>query len=78
MQPRIRHVLDKLGLDPYDIPASNVVFVRSSIEAHVNANGLCVITVTQPGRADWRNPAADPTPLVREMLGRQAGSAKST
>ena len=39
-------------------------------EAHLNAGNVCVITVTHPGRADWRNPAADPTPLVREMLAR--------
>lgn len=39
-------------------------------EAHVSAAGMCVITLTHPGRADWRNPAADPTPLVREMLAR--------
>jgi len=135
MQPRILHMLDKLGLDPYDIPASNVVFVRSSSEshlareksgllercwpvhravierlgastllclggtagrwvrnylqadklqnrfrernargwtseAHLGPNGVCVLTVTHPGRADWRNPAADPTPLVKEMLER--------
>jgi hypothetical protein len=39
-------------------------------EAHVGASGVCVVTLTHPGRADWRNPAADPTPLVREMLAR--------
>jgi hypothetical protein len=39
-------------------------------EAHLNASNVCVLTVTHPGRADWRNPAADPTPLVREMLAR--------
>lgn len=43
---------------------------RWTSEAHVNARGMCVLTLTHPGRADWRNPAADPTPLVREMLDR--------
>lgn len=135
IQPRIRHLFDRLGFEPRDIPASNVVFVRSndeaalaaekrtllakcwpvhraiidalgistvlclggtagqwarlllgakelagrfvesnsrgwSSEAHVSAEGMCVITLTHPGRADWRNPAADPTPFVREMLAR--------
>jgi hypothetical protein len=135
IQPRIRHLFDRLGLDPRDIPASNVVFLRSNdeaalatekqssltkcwpvhqavierlgvstvlclggtaghwvrslldateragrfvesnsrgwtSEAHVSTAGVCVITLTHPGRADWRNPAADPTPLVREMLAR--------
>ena len=29
-----------------------------------------VIQVTHPSRADWRNPASDPTELVRASLGR--------
>jgi hypothetical protein len=135
IQPRIRHLLDRLGLDPRDVPASNVVFLRSNdeaalaaekqsllskcwpvhraaihalgvstvlclggtagqwvrsllgattragrfvesnsrgwtSEAHLSDAGMCVVTLTHPGRADWRNPAADPTPLVRDMLGR--------
>lgn len=37
-------------------------------EAHVNAGGTRVLTLTHPGRADWQNPNADPTPLVRDML----------
>lgn len=43
---------------------------RWTNEAHLGSDGMCVITLTHPGRADWRNPAADPTPLVREMLDR--------
>lgn len=39
-------------------------------EAHTGVDGKCVITLTHPGRADWRNPDADPTPLVRQMLDR--------
>ena len=135
IQPRIRHMLDGLDLDPRDVPASNAVFVRTASEAdlttekqallaqcwpvhraiietlgistvaclggtaghwvrsllgatkpagrfvernsrkwaseaHLSDAGLCVITLTHPGRADWRNPASDPTPLVREMLER--------
>jgi len=135
MQPRILHMFDQLGLDPHDVPASNVVFVRTNdeaalatekrqllsrcwpvhqavierlgattvlclggtagawvrdyvgatdkvgqfveanarrwkSEAHISPAGSCVVTVTHPGRADWRNPQADPTPLVREMLAR--------
>jgi len=33
MQPRVRHLLTGLGLDPQHVPASNVVFVRSNNEA---------------------------------------------
>ncbi|WP_179506045.1 MULTISPECIES: hypothetical protein [unclassified Sphingomonas] len=135
MQPRIRHMFDALGLDLRQIPASNVVFVRTNSEAdlrleandlfsrcwhfhetvikeleihtllclgttagawarsrlnayvavdgfretnargwmsnaHVSAEGIAVVTLTHPGRADWRNPQADPTPLVRSVLNR--------
>ena len=136
MQPRMRHMFDRLGLDLREVPASNVVFVRSateaalasekavllpqcwpvhaavirdlgirtilclgttagrwtreaigahalidrfqesndrgwSSEAHIAADGRAVVTVTHPGRADWRNPAADPTPLVKAVLEQQ-------
>ena len=135
MAPRVLHLFERLGLDPRDVPASNVVFVRSNNEAalaaekslllakcwpvheavistlgidsiacfgvtagrwvrsllqanvlagrliernargwvneaHLNARGTCVLTLTHPSHADWRNPAADPTALVREMLDR--------
>ena len=39
-------------------------------ETHLGPTGLCVVTLTHPSRADWTNPAADPTPLIREMLAR--------
>lgn len=39
-------------------------------EAQVASDGRAVITVTHPGRADWRNPAADPSGMVREILDR--------
>lgn len=133
MQPRVLHMLDGLGLDAHEVPASNVVFTRSrgevdlrdqtaalldacwpvheaviealevramvcfggtagrwvrqrvgadqlfdkftetnargwTSEAHRSASGKVVVTVTHPGRADWRNPAADPTDLVRRAL----------
>lgn len=45
---------------------------RWTSTAHANADGTCVIKVTHPSIADWRNPVADPTPLVRDML---AGTA---
>jgi NACalpha-BTF3-like transcription factor len=137
MQPRMRHMFDQLGLDLREVPASNVVFVRSAnetalaaekatllplcwpvhetvinnlsvrtilclggtagrwvrdamgahrlldrfseqnargwtSEAHIAPDGRAVVTVTHPGRADWRNPAADPTPLVRAVIDRVA------
>lgn len=133
MQPRMRHMFNQLELDLRQVPASNVVFVRSAneaslaaekarllpqcwpvhdavirglgvrvilclggtagrwvrdalgadqlfdqfseqnargwtSEAHMASDGRAVITVTHPGRADWRNTAADPTPLVRRVL----------
>lgn len=33
LQPRVLHLLDRLGLDPSDVPSSNLVFVRSTREA---------------------------------------------
>lgn len=39
-------------------------------EAHLSSQGRAVMTVTHPGRVEWRNPAADPTPLVRAVLDR--------
>lgn len=135
MQPRIRHMFDRLGLDLRAIPASNLVFVRSrgeadlatekdsllktcwpvheavieglgvdtilclggttgrwvremlgisqlvdqysetndrgwTSEAHLGSCGRAVVTVTHPGRANWINPASDPTPLLQRMLNR--------
>jgi hypothetical protein len=37
MAPRIRHLFEKLSLDPREVPASNVVFVRSAREADLAA-----------------------------------------
>jgi len=135
LQPRIAHMFGALGLDLRQVPASNVVFARSSSEAmlsaekgmlleqcwpvhdavirnrrvkailclggtaggwvrdmlgarqlidsfiesnargwrseaHLSPDGRAVITVTHPGRVDWRNPATDPTPLVQSILDR--------
>lgn len=135
MAPRVRHLFERLSLDPREVPASNVVFVRSAreahlaaekqdlldkcwrvhsavietlgvstivclgrtagrsvrarvdanekagefietnkrawrSEAHLNRDGLCIVTATHPSIADWRNSASDPSPLIREMLGR--------
>jgi hypothetical protein len=36
IQPRIRALFDRLGIDVADVPASNVVFVRSSDEAKLD------------------------------------------
>jgi len=40
-------------------------------EAHVAADGRAVVTLTHPGRANWRNPVADPSELVRAVLDRR-------
>jgi uracil-DNA glycosylase len=134
MQPRVLHMFAQLGFDPHDVPASNVVFARSSREAALavekdellatcwpvhravidqlgvttivcfggtagrwvrglvgadkkvgefieqnlrrwrseahSGSGMTVITATHPSIADWRNPASDPSPLIRAALGR--------
>ncbi len=36
--------------------------------AHRSAEGMIVCTLTHPGRADWRNPKADPSPMVKSVL----------
>lgn len=36
--------------------------------AHRSDGGIVVVTATHPSRADWRNPAADPSPLIGCML----------
>jgi hypothetical protein len=37
MQPRVLHMIARLGLDARAVPASNVVFIRSSAEATLNS-----------------------------------------
>lgn len=37
---------------------------------HRDEAGLQVVTLTHPSRADWRNPMADPTPLVARAIAR--------
>lgn len=39
-------------------------------ETHLGSCGRAVVTVTHPGRANWINPASDPTPLVQRALNR--------
>ncbi|MEW4925368.1 hypothetical protein [Algibacter sp. 2305UL17-15] len=36
LQPRILHLLDKINLSPYEVPASNVCFVRSTVEKKIS------------------------------------------
>jgi hypothetical protein len=38
MQPRVLHLMRRIGLGPGDIPASNVVFLRSEREASLQGN----------------------------------------
>lgn len=135
MQPRVLHMLARLGVDPRLTPAANLLFVRSRSEADLKAekptliracwpvhravlsvvrpkvivcfggttgkwmreqlgaseqidhfietndrgwrscthratDGVQVVTTTHPARVDWRNPVADPTPLVQRALAR--------
>lgn len=39
-------------------------------EAHCSRDGRIVATVTHPGRADWRNPVADPTEMIKRCMAR--------
>lgn len=41
--------------------------------AHRSQSGIFVCTLTHPGRADWRNAQADPSPMVNRVL-KMAGS----
>lgn len=43
---------------------------RWSSYSHEAADGRIVVTLTHPSRADWRNPAADPSPLIKRALQR--------
>ncbi len=47
---------------------------RWTSEAWCNDDGLCLSVATSPSVADWTNPAADPTPLVRGLLERVGAS----
>lgn len=44
MQPRVLHLLRRLGKDARHVPASNVVFVRSPREAALNAEKRALLT----------------------------------
>jgi len=36
--------------------------------AHQSPDGIFVCTLTHPGRVDWKNPNADPAPMVKRVL----------
>lgn len=48
MQPRVLHMLDRLGLEPRQVPASNVVFARSATEAALEAEKAAMLRVCWP------------------------------
>lgn len=135
IQRPVRALFDRLAMKLADVPASNVVFVRSNIEAkldrkaemlercwpvheavirdlgvasvlclgqtagrwvrsklgahqkhgefkerydkryyrseaHLNPDGIAVLTLAHPSRSDWRDERADPSPFVRQVLAR--------
>lgn len=37
-------------------------------QSHRNSRGLAVVTVSHPGRQDWRSPRSDPTGLIKRAL----------
>ena len=48
LQPRVLHLFNKLGLDPRDVPASNVVFVRSTTEASLSVEKRSLLAACWP------------------------------
>jgi hypothetical protein len=48
MAPRVLHLLNSLGLDPRSVPASNVMFVRSSTEATLGSNKSALLEACWP------------------------------
>lgn len=48
MQPRVLHLLRRLSLDPREIPASNVVFVRSGREADLERDKPALLRMCWP------------------------------
>ncbi len=48
MAPRILHLLRQLGLDPGCVPASNLIFVRSSREKHIKKRQANLIELCWP------------------------------
>jgi len=48
MAPRVLHMLASLGLDPRSVPASNVVFIRSSTEATLRAEKADLLRACWP------------------------------
>jgi hypothetical protein len=48
MAPRVLHMLASLDLDPRAVPASNVIFVRSSTEAALEANKEALLQACWP------------------------------
>jgi hypothetical protein len=132
-QPRVLHLFKELNVSPYNVPTSNICFVRSNIllaiakgfhgyaelcwpfhqevinelkikvilcfgkdagefvqnklKANIflgefvernnrkwktlafkNEEGLVVILATHPSRADWTNPATDPSAFIKRVL----------
>ena len=43
MAPRVLHLLQRLGLSPGSVPASNLVFVRSAREAHIERAAMAAM-----------------------------------
>ena len=58
-------LLGDLGEGYMVAPCSQAMRARL---AHRADSGLTVLTLTHPGRVDWRNPAADPSPMVRRWI----------
>lgn len=82
MQPRVQHLLGKLGRDPRSVPASNVVFVRTSRESGLEGQKQDLLDVCWPVHEATINELGIKTILcfggtagswVRERMGAHAG-----
>jgi hypothetical protein len=63
---RVRQRLDATKLIDQFVEANDR---RWSSYAHKNSTGLSVLTLAHPSIANWMSPSADPTPLVKRVLG---------
>lgn len=71
MQPRVLHLLSKLGLEPGNVPASNVVFLRSARESTFTGDYRSVAELCWPFH---RAVVEQLTPRVILCFGQTAGT----
>ncbi|WP_374437759.1 uracil-DNA glycosylase family protein [Inhella sp.] len=63
-----RYVRNRLGAVTQIAEFQEINRRKWTSRVHVTAEGIKVATVTHPSRADWRNPAADPSALIKSAI----------